>query len=263
MADERVRLDYDGAIAMITNNNPHKHNAFDDEMDLRLWEILSELKANRDVRAVIWRAEGKSWSSGRDTSNISSLGQADQSVSHHELMTRGHAGILQVFDMNAPIIVAVQGWAIGGSFQRALLCDIRIAAEGARFMLPEVGHGVIPDTGGVGRLFQICGHGVVSDMVLTGRPMLAAEALHHGVVSRVVPPDQLDSVAREMAEKIAASPTITVKMARRVIRNLGDAAVRSSMGDELIYQTFVNKSDDFAEFRAARAEGRPPKYTGS
>jgi enoyl-CoA hydratase len=263
MADERVRLDYEGPIAIITNNNPDKHNAFDDEMDLRLWEILGELKGNREVRAVVWRAEGKSWSSGRDTRNISSLGQADQSVSHHELMSRGHAGILQVFDINAPIIVAVQGWAIGGSFQRALLCDIRIAAEGARFMLPEVGHGVIPDTGGVVRLFQMCGHGVVSDLVLTGRPMSADEALHHGVVSRVVPPEDLDSVAREMAEKVAASPAVTVKMARRVIRHLGDAQVRSSMEDELVYQTFINKSDDIAELKAARAEGRPPKYTGS
>jgi enoyl-CoA hydratase len=263
MADERVRLDYEGPIAIITNNNPDKHNAFDDEMDLRLWEILGELKGNREVRAVVWRAEGKSWSSGRDTRNISSLGQADQSVSHHELMSRGHAGILQVFDINAPIIVAVQGWAIGGSFQRALLCDIRIAAEGARFMLPEVGHGVIPDTGGVVRLFQMCGHGVVSDLVLTGRPMSADEALHHGVVSRVVPPEDLDSVAREMADKVAASPAVTVKMARRVIRHLGDAQVRSSMEDELVYQTFINKSDDIAELKTARAEGRPPKYTGS
>jgi enoyl-CoA hydratase len=263
MTDERVRLDYEGPIAIITNNNPDKHNAFDDEMDLRLWEILGELKGNREVRAVVWRAEGKSWSSGRDTRNISSLGQADQSVSHHELMSRGHAGILQVFDINAPIIVAVQGWAIGGSFQRALLCDIRIAAEGARFMLPEVGHGVIPDTGGVVRLFQMCGHGVVSDLVLTGRPMSADEALHHGVVSRVVPPEDLDSVAREMADKVAASPAVTVKMARRVIRHLGDAQVRSSMEDELVYQTFINKSDDIAELKAARAEGRPPKYTGS
>jgi enoyl-CoA hydratase len=263
MTDERVRLDYEGPIAIITNNNPDKHNAFDDEMDLRLWEILGELRGNREVRAVVWRAEGKSWSSGRDTRNISSLGQADQSVSHHELMSRGHAGILQVFDINAPIIVAIQGWAIGGSFQRALLCDIRIAAEGARFMLPEVGHGVIPDTGGVVRLFQMCGHGVVSDLVLTGRPMSADEALHHGVVSRVVPPEDLDSVAREMAEKVAASPAVTVKMARRVIRHLGDAQVRSSMEDELVYQTFINKSDDIAELKAARAEGRPPKYTGS
>ena len=79
------------------------------------------------------------------------------------------AGIRAIFDLDAPIIVAMQGWAIGASFQRALLCDIRVAAEGARFMLPEVGHGVIPDTGGVGRIFQMCGHGVAADMVLTGR----------------------------------------------------------------------------------------------
>ena len=260
MADERVLLEYDGPVATITNNHPDKHNAFDDAMDERLFEILGELKANRNVRAVIWRGEGKSWSSGRD---VSSIGAGDQRYTHHELMVRGHAGILQVFDINAPIIVAIQGWAIGGSFQRALICDIRIAAEGARFMLPEVGHGVIPDTGGVGRLYEMCGHGVVSDMVLTGRPLSAEEALSHGIVSRIVAADQLDETAREMAAKIAASPAVTVKMARRVIRHLGEGAVRASMEDELVYQTFIHKSDDYAEFRAARAEGRPAHYTGS
>jgi enoyl-CoA hydratase len=159
--------------------------------------------------------------------------------------------------------VAMQGWAIGGSFQRALLCDVRIAAEGARFMLPEVGHGVIPDTGGVGALFQICGPGVVADMVLTGRVMSAEEALGHGIVSRVVPPDSLDEVAREMAEKVAAAPAVTVKLARRVLRHLAEPAIRRSMADELIFQTFVNRSDDYAEFRAASAEGREPSYRGS
>ncbi len=259
-ADDRIRLEIDGPIAVITNANPERHNAFDDEMDGRLWEILAEVKTRPDVRAVIWRGEGKSWSSGRD---VRSLGGQAQPLSHHELMRRGHAGIQQVFDLDAPIIVAIQGWAIGASFQRALLCDIRIAAEGARLMLPEVGHGVIPDTGGVGRLFQICGHGVASDMVLTGRVMPADEALAHGVVSRVVPPDQLDATAREMAEKVAASPKVTVNMARRVIRHLAEPEIRSSMADELIYQTFINRSDDYAEMRAARAEGREPHYTGS
>ena len=130
-------------------------------------------------------------------------------------------------------------------------------------MLPEVTHGVIPDTGGIGRLFQICGHGVAADMVLTGRPMPADEALHHGVVSRLVPESELDSTAREMAEKIAAAPAVTVKMARRVLSHLGDPELRSSMADELIFQTFINKSDDYAEFRAARAEQRSPNFTGS
>ncbi|HZQ57488.1 MAG TPA: enoyl-CoA hydratase/isomerase family protein [Acidimicrobiales bacterium] len=260
MAEDRVRLDYEGPVAIITNDNAEKHNAFDDAMDERLFAILAELKANRDVRAVVWRGEGKSWSSGRD---VSTIGAGDQRYTHHELMLRGHAGIQQVFEINAPIIVAIQGWAIGGSFQRALICDIRIAAEGTRFMLPEVTHGVIPDTGGVSRLFQMCGHGVVSDMVLTGRVMTADEALQHGVVSRVVPREELDSTAMEMASKIAASPFATVKLARRVIRNLGEPEVRASMEHELVYQTFINKSSDYAEFRAARAEGRPGQYTGS
>ncbi len=260
MSDDRVKLELDGAIAVITNANPAKHNAFDDAMDVRLFEILAELRRRGDVRAVIWRGEGKSWSSGRD---VGAIGSTDHGLTHHELMRRGHRGIQQLFELDAPVIVAIQGWAIGGSFQRALLCDIRVAAEGARFMLPEVGHGVIPDTGGVARLFQMCGHGVAADMVLTGRVMSAEEALAHGVVSRVVPPDQLDATAREIADRIAAAPAVTVKMARRVLAHLAEPEVRSSMDDELVYQTFVNRSDDAAELRAARAEGREPRYTGS
>ena len=256
----QVRLEVDGAIAVITNDNPDKRNAFTDEMDAQLFDILGELQERPDLRAVIWRGEGHSWSSGRD---VSAIGTNTTELTHHQLMTRGHKGILQLFELEAPVIVAVQGWAIGGSFQRALLCDIRICSEDARFMLPEATHGVIPDTGGVSRLFQMCGHGVVTDMVLTGRPMSAQEALSYGVVSRVVPRDELDATAREMAEKIAAAPAVTIKMARRVIKHLSEPEVRASMEDELIYQTFLNRSDDFAEFKAARAEGRDPNYTGS
>jgi enoyl-CoA hydratase/carnithine racemase len=257
---DKVLLEVRSGVAVITNNNPEKRNAFDDDMDARLFEILAELKGRSDVRAVIWRGEGKAWSSGRD---VSVIGTNVTPLSHHELMTRGHQGILQVFELDLPIIVAIHGWAIGGSFQRALLCDIRIAAEGTRFMLPEIGHGVIPDTGGVGRLFQMCGSGVVSDLVLTGRVMDAEEAYGHGIVSRIVAPEKLDETAWEMAEKIAAAPTVTVKMARRVLQHLTEPGVRSSMADELIYQNFINKSSDFAEFKAARDEGRQPNYTGS
>jgi enoyl-CoA hydratase/carnithine racemase len=257
---DRVRLDVDGPIATITNDNPGKHNAFDDEMDARLFEILGELRGMPEVRAVIWRGEGKSWSSGRDTSAI---GNVKVPMSHHELMRRGHRGIQQLWELDAPVIVACKGWVMGGSFQRALLCDIRIAAEGTRFRLPEATYGVIPDTGGVAVLFQMCGHGVVSDMVLTGRVMEAPEALAHGIVSRTVGEDALDATAREMAEHIASLPKATVKMAREVLRHLSVPGVRSSMADEMVYQTFINRSDDFAEFRAAREEGRDARYTGS
>jgi len=258
--DARVRLEIDGAVATITNAAPDTHNAFDDAMDATLWEILAELRDRTDVRAVVWRGEGRSFSSGRD---VRAIGGHQVELSHHELMRRGHRGILQLWELDAPVLVACHGWVIGASFQRALLCDIRVAAEGARFRLPEVTHGVIPDTGGVGVLYEMCGHGVVSDMVLTGRVMDAEEALHHGVVSRVVAPEALDDTVREMAEQIAAAPAVTVKMAREVVRHLAQPQIRSSMADELVYQTFINKSDDLAELRAARSEDRTPRYTGS
>lgn len=257
---DRVRLDVDGPVATITNDNPDKHNAFDDEMDAQLFEILAELRSMPDVRAVIWRGEGKSFSSGRD---VGSIGVQRTELSHHELMRRGHRGIQQLWELDAPVIVACKGWVMGGSFQRALLCDVRVAAEGTRFRLPEATYGVIPDTGGVAVLHQMCGPGVVSDLVLTGRIMDADEALAHGIVSRVVPPDELDAIVREMASSIASLPAVTVKLVREVIRGLSVPDVRTSMRQEMYLQTFLNRSDDFAEFRAARAEEREPRYTGS
>ena len=127
-----------------------------------------------EVRAVVWRAEGESFSAGRD---VSAIGTLKVELTHHELMRRGHRGIQQLWEIDAPVIVALKGWVMGGSFQRALLCDIRIAAEGTRFRLPETTFGVIPDTGGVAVLHQMCGPGLVSDMVLTGRVLQADEAL--------------------------------------------------------------------------------------
>ena len=153
-------------------------------MDAQLFAILDELRGRPDVRAVIWRGEGKSFSSGRD---VGSIGTNTCRLSHHELMRRGHRGIQQLWELDAPVIVACKGWVMGGSFQRALLCDVRVAAEGTRFRLPEVTYGVIPDTGGMAVLYEMCGHGVVSDLVLTGRVHdRPRRRSAHGIVSRIV-----------------------------------------------------------------------------
>jgi len=260
MANDRVRLDFDGAIAIITNDRPREHNAFDDEMDVALFDALGEIRRHPDVRAVVWRAEGPSFSAGRD---VSAIGTLKVDLTHHELMRRGHRGIQQLWEIDAPVIVALKGWVVGGSFQRALLCDIRVASKGTKFRLPELSFGVIPDTGGVAVLHQMCGPGLVSDMVLTGRVLDTDEALTHGVVSRVVEADALDDTAMEMARQVAKAPAVTVKMAREVLRHLSVPSVRASMADEMIYQTFVNRSDDFAELKQARSTGRAPDYRGS
>lgn len=247
----RVILEVEGAIATITNDRPDRHNAFDDAMDAQLFVAIEELVGRDDVRAIIWRGNGPSWSSGRD---VSAIGSAYSVSEHQALMTRGHRGIQRLWDLDVPVVVALHGWVLGGSFQRALLCDLRICAEDTTFALPEVGHGVIPDTGGVAVLEATCGSAVTADLVLTGRRLNAAEALQFGIVSRVVAKDALDATAREMAEKIAASPRIAVSLARRVMLGLNRPAIEASMADEHAFQTLVNQSDELAAIRAARAE---------
>src|SRR4051794_4663346 len=105
-----VRLTFDGPVATITNDNPDKHNAFDDDMDQQLFAALAELRERPEVGAVIWRSEGKSFSSGRD---VAAIGTNRTELTHHQLMQRGHAGIQQVLELDVPIIVACKGWTIG------------------------------------------------------------------------------------------------------------------------------------------------------
>lgn len=232
----RVQFEQDGAIGIIRNCNPEKHNAFDDSMDGELFDILASLRDHKEIRAVVWTAEGASFSSGRDVSAFGTIADADE---HRALMRRGHRGIQQLWDLDIPIIVCHKGWSMGGSFQRAMLCDIRIASEDARFRLPELTHGVIPDTGGVAVLYELCGHGLVNDMVLSGRTLTATEALAHGIVSRVVPLDELESTARTIADQIAKVPPVTLRVYRQMVRNLAVPTIRASMNDELIGQTYL------------------------
>jgi enoyl-CoA hydratase/carnithine racemase len=259
MSPETIELEFDGEIAIMSNNRPEKHNAANDAMDARLWQILEELHRRDGLRAVIWRGNGKSFSSGRDTSE---LGVRKGDVTDLEFIERGHAGAQGFFTLPAPIVVALKGWVIGGSFERALLCDLRIAGESARMLLPEIGHGVVPDSGGTARLLQMAGHGLVADLALTGRVMDAQEALRHGVVSRVVPDEKLDETALEIARRIAAAPAFTVAMFRRTLARLANPPVQRSMQEEALTQSLVFGSHDYRELKAARAEQREPKYRG-
>lgn len=259
MATDTITLEIDGPIAIISNNRPDKHNAANDEMDTGLFDIIAELKTRPDIRCVIWRANGKSWSSGRD---VNELGVRTEDIDNLSFIERGQQAFAQSMDLPMPIICALKGWVIGGSFERSLVADLRICAEGTRFMLPEVKHGVLTDTGGMARLFQIVGHGVTMDLVLTGRAMEAEEALRHGIVSRIVPADELEATAREMADGIAAAPAFTVKMARRNMGLIANGVVKDSIREEGTTQTLVFASEDYAEMKAARAEGREPKFRG-
>ncbi len=257
MSEKLITLEFDGPVAIMSNNRPEKHNAANDDMDAQLWARLAELHERDDVRVVIWRGNGKSFSSGRD---VGQIGVRTEDIGNFDFIERGHRGTQQFFTLQVPIIVAMKGWVIGGSFERALLCDMRIAGESAKMRLPEVIHGVVPDTGGTARLFQMAGHGLVADLALTGRVMDAHEALQHGIVSRIVPDDELDDVCLEIARQIAKMPPFTVRMFRRTLSRMGDPLVKRSIQEEALTQSLVQGSLDYEEFKAARAADREPKY---
>ena len=258
MSDEDVLLEWRGDVAVVSNNRPAKLNATSDAFNRRLWEIFYEITVTPGVRAVVWRANGRSFSSGRDLGELG--GPRDNGMSHLQHIERGHGWTQMLLDCPAPIIVALKGWVVGGMFERALLCDLRIAGASTKLWLPEASHGVVPDSGGVARLFQIAGHGIAADMALTCRVMEAAEAAQHGIVSRVVDDDEVDDVALAMAERIAALPAFTVKMIRRDIARLATGVVRDSISEEALLQAQVYASDDYAEMKRAKAEDRPPTY---
>lgn len=252
-----VRLDVEGAVAVVSLDRPERHNAFTNAMDDQLFALLADLHVRRDVRAVVWRGEGRSFSSGRDTSE---LGVRESGQSDYDFIEQGHDRTRLLLTIPMPIIVALKGWVLGGSFERALLCDLRIAAEDARMALPEVQHGVIPDSGGVARLFQMAGHGVAADLSLTGRVIDAEEALRLGIVSRVVANDDLDDAALEMATAIASRSPFAVKLARKVIADLATPAVEQTLRTEHTAQSLVFASADYAEIKAAHRQGREPVF---
>lgn len=246
---DTVNLTFDGAVAVVSLNRPDRHNAFNDEMDARFFEILGELASNADVRCIVWRGEGKSFSSGRDTAELGLRAKGETDL---EFIQAGHAKTRLLWQVPVPIVCALKGWVLGGSFERALLCDLRVASTDVKMSLPEVRHGVIPDSGGAARLFQMCGHGVASDLALTGRVLGAEEALRHGIVSRVVEPGDLDAEVLGIAQEIASRPSLAVRLATQVIRSLGIPEVDRSMHEEMLSQTAVMGSDEYKAARDAR-----------
>lgn len=253
-----IRTEIVDGVGVLTLDRPDRLNAMSNQMDGEYFDGLRELSNHPDVRVIVWRAEGRAFSTGRDTSE---LGNRAPGESDYHYIYNGHRATHETLvPPRVPIVCAIQGWCIGGSFERTLLCDMRIAADDAKFRMPELMHGLIPDSGGTARLFQMCGHGLITDLVLTGRVMDVEEAFRHGIVSRVVPRDDLDTVTMDVAKAIAKLPPLAVRAWRQSLNDIATPLVTKSLHDELAQQMLVYKSEDFAEFKKARAEGREPQY---
>jgi enoyl-CoA hydratase/carnithine racemase len=254
--DDPVLLEVKGGVAVVSLNRPDQHNMVGDAADSLFFRYLDLLRNDRDVRAVVWRGNGPSFSSGRDLGEL----HDHPGATDLEFIERNQWQTRLLYDFPVPIICALKGWTLGTSFERALLCDVRIAAESTKLALVGVDHGVIPDAGGVARLFEIGGSALALDLALTGRRIDADEALRLGLVSQVVPDDDLDEVVAELAHGIAERPPLVTRLVREHVTALAAPGVQGTLARELVGQSMVLGSHDFHEQYQARAEDREPRY---
>lgn len=256
---DTVMLKRDGGVGVVTLNRPERHNAMNDEAAERYQEVLDEVLDDPAIRAVMLRGAGKSFCSGRDTSV---LGHRARDESDYHFVRRAQKGRLKVLDSPKPFIAAVQGAAIGGGCELALACDIRIAATDLKMALPEINYGLLPDTGGTQYLATLIGPARAKYMVMSGARIDAATALAWGAVDFVVEPDELDAFALAIARDLAAKPPIALAMAKTMIDQSTAGAIRGGIAQELLAQTALFRTEDYAEARAALREKRTPVYRG-
>jgi enoyl-CoA hydratase len=252
-----VLLEVKLGVATISLNRPDHHNAIGDAADALLFRYMDLLRTDRDVRVVVWRGNGPSFSSGRD---VSDMAERPLGASDIEVIERRQWNTRLLYDFPVPIICALKGWVLGTAFERALLCDLRVAGESARMALSAVDHGIVGDAGGVAKLHEIGGSALALDLALTGRMVSAHEALRLNLVSSVVADDDLDEVVADMAQGIAARPPLVVRLLREHVQSLTAPAVMSTLRREMVSQAMVAASQDYAEFHSARAHDREPRY---
>ena len=251
----QVTVTTDRSVATICLDRPAKHNALTPEMLEQLDAILIDLDADRSVRVVVLTGAGdRSFCAGADIKRFKALHPLDMWA---QWTRRG----LRVFDhlakLRQPTIAAVSGNAYGGGFEIALACDLRVLADDATLGLTEVGIGALPGWGGTGRLRDLVGPGRAKELILTGDPLTADQALAWGVASRLAPKAEVISAAQQLAATIATRAPIAVQMAKQAIDSAGAYAEM-----EQIAAAATAYTTDAAEGLASFAEKRQPHYRG-
>jgi enoyl-CoA hydratase/carnithine racemase len=215
MPEDLVLYQKRESIARVVLNRPSVLNAINLEMRDALWTILHAVRDDPDVRVAVFSGAGhRAFSAGAD---ISEFGTAPSPVeARRARRERDVWGMM--YAMRKPLVAAVHGFAYGAGCELSLLCDFRIAADDARFALPEVSLGYIPSAGGTQTLPRTISSGAAREMVFSGVPVDAKRALQLGLVHRVVPRAELDDAAMAVAETLASMPQIAVEGAKEAIR---------------------------------------------
>jgi enoyl-CoA hydratase len=250
----------DGAVATIQLNRPEKKNAVNGRMRLELLALLDEIAQKQTLRAVIVTGGPEIFCAGADISEIEETKSAEAAYDH--------AREFQVlFDhleaLPQPVIAAVSGYALGGGCEFTLACDFRFASDTARFGLPEIKIGAFPGGGGTQRLPRLVGAAKAKEMILTGEPITAEEALAVGLVLKVVPKENLMAEANNFAAKLAALPRLALQASKMLINRSQEVDLASGL--ELEARAFggLALSHDLTEGTKAFLEKRKPSFTGN
>jgi enoyl-CoA hydratase/carnithine racemase len=258
-----VLTEKQGSVGIVTLNRPEALNAWGPDISEGVIAAFGEFEADREVRAIILTGEGRAFSAGANLKNPRT--HAVESVGDHlwTVDPRGSAHFNAVADCAKPVIAAVNGWALGIGFQITLCCDFILAAEAARFGLPQVGIGVLPAYGGALRLARIVGKNKAMQMALTSKPIDAAEAYRIGLVSKVYAQDELMPAALDEARHIASLPPLAVRVAKESLNKGMDIGSMKEAAQADIYRFMaLMQTEDRAEGHQAWRERRKPQFIG-
>lgn len=280
MKYKRLICQKEGHIATVTMNRPQSANAFDfllmEEID---YVFRDDLDKDDNIRAIVLTGAGKYFSAGVDLSMFvketaqvekeemdkgvasSRVGEQAEEVPWGKGTVVGAVAFMQT--MGKPIIAAVNGPAAGMGVSFALACDIRIASDNARFAMMFVKRGLAPDTAGSFTLPRIVGFAKAKELLITGETIDAAEAYRIGMVSKVVPHEQLMPAAKELARKIAELPPMAVALNKMAVhKSMAQTDIIAQMMVEIECQDKLMATEDFQEAAAAFMEKRPAVFKG-
>jgi len=260
MTNQTLLVDVKDGVAFVTVNRPDKLNALNDQVVADLRQAVLTLKADATVKGVILTGAGpKAFVAGAD---IGELAKQDV-LDGRERALNGQAVLTAIETMGKPVIAAVNGFALGGGCELAMACHIRIASETAKFGQPEVKLGITPGYGGTQRLPRIVGKGRALHLLLTGETIDAQEALRIGLVTKVVPQDQLMAEAEKLMRQILANGPVAVALTIEAVHQGLEMTLAEGLQLEANVFGLVASTSDvkeglnaFLEKRAAHFEGK-------
>ncbi len=259
---ENIQLDEDAGIVTITLHRPEKMNAFAGRMRRELADALEHAGGRMDVRVIVLRGAGRAFCAGGDVGVMAELMQRDDADEFARMLGAGRRVVTAIRQMTKPVIASIGGVASGAGFNLALACDLRIAAESARFSQSFVRVGLHPDWGGTYFLPRLVPPNVACELFFLGDIIDARRALELGLLNRVVPDDQLEAETRKLAERLAAAPPESIAAAKHAVYLSHHAELEEMLQYETEAQLRCFQTEDAREGVRAFLEKRPPRFQG-